>query len=109
MLNNYFIILVLILILYFINYKKICYFKNRYLFDKNYECYYDIHVVYTHNNYCSTHLYLIYNKKKTRFCNYRFINLKYKIIKYVSVFIILCFINGKIWLQVRIFNSFNKT
>ncbi|ETW14903.1 hypothetical protein PFFVO_06195 [Plasmodium falciparum Vietnam Oak-Knoll (FVO)] len=63
------------LILYFINYKKICYFKIYilgYLFDKNHESYYYIYAIYTNNNYCSTHVYVIYNTQKKTSCNYRF-------------------------------------
>ncbi|ETW46188.1 hypothetical protein PFMALIP_05748 [Plasmodium falciparum MaliPS096_E11] len=44
-----------------------------YLFNKNQENYYDIYIymVYTHNNYCSTHFYGFYNKKQV-VCNYSF-------------------------------------
>ncbi|EUT81009.1 hypothetical protein PFAG_04228 [Plasmodium falciparum Santa Lucia] len=35
----------------------------RYFFDNYYESSHDIYVVYAHNNYCSKHFYVIYNRK----------------------------------------------
>ncbi|EUR72626.1 hypothetical protein PFBG_02335 [Plasmodium falciparum 7G8] len=96
-LNNFYYNIMLLLIFYILNINysislcgmfgkflycilKICYnyiiviildYILGYLLDKNHESNYDIYVVYTHNNYCSAHLYFIYKKKQVVF-NHRF-------------------------------------